>query len=1147
MKDKGKTLVFTSDMYLPKDAIELMLEKIGFNGYSKFYLSNEHRLRKGDGTLQKVLLEDFPGQQIIHVGDSEVGDVHKSIEAGIKAIHNPSSHLKHREPDMDNLAGSFYRAIIQHTLNNGTWDESLHYEHGFRVGGILATGFCQYLNNLAQAKQVDKILFCARDCKILWNIYNQTFNEFENEYIEVSRYALMNVAHEKYLYDLINRSIMRCAEEARSSKTIEAILNETGFGYLVDYLEDDDIDKFLFPQSLDKKKLEKFIFNHRNVIAEYNQPAVEAAKKYFEKVIGNARNILIVDIGWSGTCVTVLKYFLEKHFPEKNLCILGALMCTSRGNALTCSVSWGTIVSYVYSPFHNMDLTRFMMPAKTPARQQDLLHMPLEYLFTSTAKSLVRYAEDKKGNIVFERTKFEPTNPKEIIEMQQGMLDFAQTYKTYTKNYEKNFSISPYVAFNPLRDAIKYSRYSYEVYKNFKYDATVPVFSDTDTIRLFGELFNHASEVLPAGIDGRKEKRILFVTPELIYAGAPRSLLRMCKVAAAAGYQPIVWSSKPGPFAIEFKNHNIPIRIVTEKDLSEQYVADLLETFDFAICNTIVTDKYVKTFEGKLPLLWYIREATNIPDFCKNNPERLRTLQNSESLCCVSDYAAAAISKYTPHKVKVIRNSVEDERTFAIPYVPGSQAKVKFVQFGTIEYRKGYDVLLAAYEALPQSYKQKSELYFAGGFINSGTPYCSYLFSKIENEQNVHYLGVVKGEKNKIETLSQMDVVVVASRDESCSLVALEGAMLSKPLIVTENVGAKYMVHDDNGLIVKTGDVEELKVALMKMVDNKLNLVEMGAASYKYYEAYASMDSYERELKELFEELENKRNNMRLSSDKGGKITSIRKKNNFEKKSEAYSALENNEVIVSMTSHPGRISTVSKCVESLLCQTKMPNQLILWLAKKQFPHMENDLPEDLLLLKQNKRFAIRWTSDDLAPHKKYFYAMQEFRDLPIITVDDDVIYTNDLIEILMKSYSKYPDVISCMRANLIMFRPDGRVRAYENWLMEYRVLLDTPSYQLLPTGVGGVLYPPHAIPEIAFNKEAIKKSCLFCDDLWLKVMSTHNGYQTLVPTEFRRYADIPGSQDVALWKKMCMAKIMMCHYRISWHFMTSILHHQNFC
>ena len=158
---------------------------------------------------------------------------------------------------------------------------------------------------------------------------------------------------------------------------------------------------------------------------------------------------------------------------------------------------------------------------------------------------------------------------------------------------------------------------------------------------------------------------------------------------------------------------------------------------------------------------------------------------------------------------------------------------------------------MAAYKTMPKEYQNRAEVYFAGGFINSGTPFCSYLFRKMEGVEGVHYLGLIQGEEKKIETLSSMDVVVVASRDESCSLVALEGAMLSKPLIVTENVGAKYMVEEENGFIVSTGDVDSLRTAMMQMIDCRGQLKEMGKASRKLYEEKAGMEAYTRSMREL--------------------------------------------------------------------------------------------------------------------------------------------------------------------------------------------------------------------------------------------------------------------------------------------------------
>lgn len=1120
-----KTIVFMSDMYLPRTVIEKMLSTNGYTNYYKLYLSNEYGLRKGDGKLQKVLLQDFNNLKVVHVGDNYASDVKKSIEAGLDAIYNSTSALPYREADMDNLAGSFYRAIVNTNLNNGLWDKSLHFEHGFRIGGILTAGFCEYLNQIAKERKIDKILFCARDCEIIWKAYNQFFKVFDNEYIQISRYAIMNITSERYLYDLSNRYILRYIDQNKSSKTIETIFKECGFGYLTEYLEKEDIDKFLFPASIDRKKIERFVFKYKNIIEQHNVPYTKAAEKYFKSVIGNAKNILIVDIGWSGTCITALKYFVEKHFPDECYHISGALMCTSRGKALTSSVSNGEIQAYVYSPLKNMDLARFMMPGGASGRSaiiQDRLHMPLEFMYTSTERSLAYYKEDKEGKVVFERMGNESHNKAEIHEMQDGILYFIQQYITNTAPYKRWFSIPAYVAFNPLKESIENVVYTKAVYKNYTYDAFTAPYVEGGKTTKFESLFEPEYEENESIQLVKNKKSILFVTPELIYTGAPRSLLRMCKVANSLGYHAIVWSAKPGPFIKEYEENDIEVRIISEDELEKPDVIRSIKSYDMAVCNTIVTDRYARICSFYIPTVWYIREATNIPDFTKNNPFREYTLKHSKNIYCVSDYAAKAISQFTKNKITVVHNSVEDEVEMAVPYVAGTGNTVKFVQFGTIEYRKGYDVLLAAYLAMPKEYQEKTELYFAGGFINSGTPYCSYLFSEMENVPNVHYLGVVRGERNKIRALSQMDVVVVASRDESCSLVALEGAMLSKPLIVTENVGAKYMVSDENGIIAKTDNVESLKNAMIQMIDNQSQLQNMGEASRKAYEQHASMISYTEDMKVMFQLCE-KKSTLRFALQKyksrveNSAVVRISEriigKINYQMKRH-----HSEHAIVSLTSHPGRIDTVTPCIQSLLDQTCKPDKIILWLSKEQFPGLEQELPDELKKLQYRSVFEIKWVDDDLKPHKKYYYAMREYPEHPVIIVDDDVIYDNTLIEKLMNSYRKFPHCISCMRANMMMFRSDGTLRKYDGWLMGYQMLLDTPSYQLMPTGVGGVLYPPHSIPEDAFNIQDIKETCLFTDDLWLKMHAVSNGYSTVVPKDSSKYREIDGTRETALWR-----------------------------
>lgn len=1122
-----KTIVFTTDMYLPLDIIKMMVEKNGYTAYDQIILSNEYGLRKGDGTLQKVLIEKYPDKRIVHVGDNYAADIEKSIEAGLDAVHNPDSHFEYREPELENIAASFYRAVIQTNMNNGLWDKNIYYSHGYRVGGVLAVGYCKFLNQIVKRRNIDKILFCSRDCDVIYKIYDQLYKTTDAEYINISRYAIFNITSEHYLYDLSNRYIMRYVKMYRSNKTMETILNESGYGYLVDELEKYNIDRYQFPAAInDDDRIQEFIYKCNSIIFEHNRESREAASKYFSDVIGTAKNVLIVDIGWSGTCITALKYFVEKNISGFDGKIYGALMATNRNGLIKNSVQSDEIEGYLNTPFTNMDITRHIFPGPPRSRnvtEMDKLHMPFEYLFTSVQSSLLKYKFKEDGSVGFVYSKNIVPNVEQIEFMQKGMMDFAKTYEEYSMESKISFQIPPYTAFLPIRESISHERYSYEVYKDFLYDAMSPI-KTSERIPVFAELFNGKYDK-KAGIinQGMGGKKILFISPEMTYTGTPRSLLRMCRVAKNLGYSVTVWSAKNGPFVTEYEKEGILVEIVPEGEIWQKNRLNQIDEHDLAVCNTVVTSEYVSACCRRIPTVWYIREATNIPNFIRNNPERAYMIKHSPDIYVVSDYAAEALSVFADEPIHVVHNCVEDEAEMALPYVPGSGEKVKFVQFGTMEYRKGYDVLLAAYKAMPKEYREKSELYFAGGFINSGTPFCSYLFREMQNVEGAHYLGLIQGEENKIRTLSQMDVVVVASRDESCSLVALEGAMLSKPLIVTENVGAKYMVSEDNGYIVETGNSENLKCAMMDMIDKQSMLQQMGNVSRTAYDELAGMDAYTRSMRELYaltetknsEEFIERRNHNREIFSKEYRmahpVESI-------KTAEELAELDDM-AIVSLTSHPGRINIVEKTISTLINQTVRPRKIILWLSEEEFPNRNKDLPRPLIV-SQNicDFFEIRWVKDDLKPHKKYLYAMQEYREAPIIIVDDDVYYDEHLVEYLLDSYRKFPDCVSAMRTNLIGFKRDGSIMDYEGWTMGYRVLQDTPSTQLVPTGVGGVLYPPCSLPDEVFEVEAIKENCLFCDDLWLKLWSCHAGMKTVMPEHFCVERLIEGSQDVALWK-----------------------------
>lgn len=221
------------------------------------------------------------------------------------------------------------------------------------------------------------------------------------------------------------------------------------------------------------------------------------------------------------------------------------------------------------------------------------------------------------------------------------------------------------------------------------------------------------------------------------------------------------------------------------------------------------------------------------------------------------------------------------------------------------------------------------------------------------------------------------------------------------------------------------------------------------------------------------------------------------------------------EVIVSLTSYPARIKTVHLTVGSLLSQTRPADKILLWLSREQFPDEKTSLPDELKAM-EGGAFQICFCDMDIRCHKKYFYTMQENPDSIVITVDDDVIYNNRLIETLLISYRRYPYAVSCLRAHEVVFNGDS-FADYNSWKRNTKRILQ-PSMGLLPTGVGGVLYPPHILNEKAFDIDAIKRLCLNADDMWLRAMCVINNTPVVVAGVLPNPVEIEGSQDTALWK-----------------------------
>lgn len=222
--------------------------------------------------------------------------------------------------------------------------------------------------------------------------------------------------------------------------------------------------------------------------------------------------------------------------------------------------------------------------------------------------------------------------------------------------------------------------------------------------------------------------------------------------------------------------------------------------------------------------------------------------------------------------------------------------------------------------------------------------------------------------------------------------------------------------------------------------------------------------------------------------------------------------------IISLTTFPERVDKIWIVISSLLNQTKKPKAIFLWLAEEQFEGKQ--LPKSLTRLCK-RGLTIKYC-DDIRSHKKYYYTMKENPQDIVITVDDDMFYPENFLEIMFNCHQKYPKAVVCMLSNKIRISDNGEFAEYSEWK---RFSDDKPNYLLLPIGCNGVLYPAGSLHSDVFDKDEFRKHAMYTDDLWLKCMAVRNKTRAVNASIMTSldFFDIVSSQKFGLWKTNTMA------------------------
>lgn len=206
------------------------------------------------------------------------------------------------------------------------------------------------------------------------------------------------------------------------------------------------------------------------------------------------------------------------------------------------------------------------------------------------------------------------------------------------------------------------------------------------------------------------------------------------------------------------------------------------------------------------------------------------------------------------------------------------------------------------------------------------------------------------------------------------------------------------------------------------------------------------------------------------------------------------------EIVVSLKTFPPRYESAVWALESMLRQSMKPNKILLWLTKEENPGQA--VPERFVPYVE-KGVQICFSDLNLKPHDKCFHTALLDANRYIITVDDDVLYSEKLIERLYTTYRENPaNTVVCQQAHQILLDEAGIPKPYSQWGCEAKGMTG-PSHLLMAKGAGGVLYPPGFFRDVYFDVDTIQRTCPFADDLWLKFNEILRGYPVV---KTRKYA-----------------------------------------
>ena len=330
----------------------------------------------------------------------------------------------------------------------------------------------------------------------------------------------------------------------------------------------------------------------------------------------------------------------------------------------------------------------------------------------------------------------------------------------------------------------------------------------------------------------KNRPKVLLIGHEFSVSGAPLALLGIAKILFTDGYLVDIAVKDVNQIRdiSMYDGLGADVFLIPNSAGCFPGADQIIRNYDLVIINTIVMGSYAELCQKlNIPHIWLIHESLPLIRYffrviggCEQ-----QFMADSQNVVCVSKYVTDCVERAFGVKCRYLNNSVNDISSSVIDAENQNNTGLTtkkgrtFAVVGGVEKNKAQDCAIAAFlylSACPH-FKDRWKLFLVGrhGKDSLEQSLGIRLDSVTGNLPDIAWCGVVT--EKKWELFHGIDFFIVPSFGESSSLVAIEAAMLGKPVICTTHVGAKYLTENSAGFLFEPGNTAELRDIIEKCID----------------------------------------------------------------------------------------------------------------------------------------------------------------------------------------------------------------------------------------------------------------------------------------------------------------------------------------